>query len=225
MARAPSIVCPTSSEGYAGDVLDAFDVLETHPVTGKRTALAESARIALEALSDAELPHVVIGAAALAARGLPRMTRDIDIAVTVDDAFEALRALESAGFQSAAPIDWDSDPEAMYVMTDRHGTDVDILVAAGEPESTVIAEATATELFGVRAPVATLEHLVLMYLYSNQLRHAGDLGRIVTETKADLAWVERYLADVHPEMLPTLKERVEAARHPPPAPKRPPRRR
>lgn len=178
-----------------------------------------------KALAKAELPHVVIGAAALAARGLLRMTRDIDIAVTIDDAFDVLRALEAAGFRSAAPIDWHADPEAMYVMTDRHGTDVDVLVAAGEPESTVIAEATSTELFGVQAPVATLEHLVLMYLYSSQLRHAGDLGRIVTETDADLAWVERYLAEVHPEMVPTLKERVDAARHPPPAPKRPPRRR
>ncbi|MNC90185.1 hypothetical protein D3C83_62500 [compost metagenome] len=99
-----------------------------------------------------------------------------------------------------------------------------MLVAAGEPESTVIAEATSTKLFGVQAPVATLEHLVLMYLYSNQARHAGDLARIVTDTNADLLWVERYLADVHPEMLPTLRDRVHSARHPPAPPPRPPRR-
>lgn len=89
----------------------------------------------------------------------------------------------------------------------------------------MIAEAKATSLFGVRAPVATLEHLVLMYLYSNQPRHQGDLARIVTETKVDLKDVEQYLADVHPEMLPTLRSRVELARHPPPAPARPTKRR
>jgi hypothetical protein len=111
----------------------------------------------------------------------------------------------------------------MYVLT-LGASEVDLLVAAGEPESTVVAEATTTQVFGVRVPVATLEHLVLMYLYSNQLRHQGDLARIVTDTKVDLGRVERYLADVHPEMLSVLRERVHAARNPPPPPPRPPKR-
>jgi hypothetical protein len=51
------------------------------------------------------------------------------------------------------------------------------------------------------APVASLEHLVLIYLYSRQPRHLGDLARIVVETRVDLALVERYLAETHPEML------------------------
>ncbi len=78
---------------------------------------------------------------------------------------------------------------------------------------------------GVRVRVATLEHLVLMYLYSNQPRHLGDLARIVTETRVDLAAVESYLSEVHPEMLPVLRERVQMARHPAPPPPRPKRRR
>ena len=93
-----------------------------------------------------------------------------------------------------------------------------------EPESTVVAEAKPARLFGAVAPVATLEHLVLMYLYSNQPRHLGDLARIVTETSVDLDEVVRYLADVHPEMLPVLEDRVRAARQPPPVPARPARR-
>ncbi len=64
-----------------------------------------------------------------------------------------------------------------------------------------------------------------MYVMRNQPRHLGDLARIVLETTVDLALVERYLAEVHPEMLGVLKDRVEAARHPAPAPPRPPRRR
>lgn len=166
----------------------------------------------------------MIGAAALAVRGLPRMTKDLDVVVTTDDAWAALDALEAAGFRSVAPVDREDEPESMYVLT--HGpAEVDLLVAAGEPESTVVAEAKVAVLFGVRAPVATLEHLVLMYLYSNQVRHQGDLARIVTETDIDLGAVERYLDDVHPEMLPVLRARIEAARHPPMAPARPTRRR
>jgi hypothetical protein len=80
-------------------------------------------------------------------------------------------------------------------------------------------------VFGVRAPVATLEHLLLLYLYSNQPKHLGDFARIVTETRVDLGAVERYLSEVHPEMLPELLERVKQSREPKPAPPKPMRRR
>ncbi len=201
-----------------------MDILLVDPVTGLGTGLAAVVRKALRALNAAEIPYAVIGATALAVRGLPRMTVDLDVVVVTEDAFAALDALEAAGFHSAAPIVRAGEPEAMYIMCHPKG-EVDVLVAAAEPESTVVAEAPRTRVFGVEAPVATLEHLLLMYLYSNQPRHFGDLARIVTDTKVDLASVERYLADVHPEMLDVLKSRVNAARNPAPAPRRPPRRR
>ena len=83
----------------------------------------------------------------------------------------------------------------------------------------------------LRAGAAHLSHVarsktgVLMYLYSNQPRHLGDLARIVTETGVDLAAVEGYLSEVHPEMLSILRERVRMARYPAPRPPRPKRRR
>lgn len=204
--------------------LDA-DLLEVDPVTGRRTGLASEARKALRALKDAGVAHAVVGAAALAARGLPRMTKDLDIVVRPDEAFTALDALEAIGLRSATPIARDEEPEPMYVLVGAGGSEVDLLVAAGEPESTVITEATPSAIFGTTAPVATLEHLVLMYLYSNQPRHLGDFARIVTEADVDLGRVTQFLEDVHPEMVSVLAERVQAARHPPPAPPRPPARR
>jgi len=201
------------------------DVLEVDPVTGRRTGLGAYARRVLETLRRSGVPYALVGAAALAVRGLPRMTRDVDVVVLLEDAFAALETLEGAGFRSITPVIRRDEPEPMYVLKDAEGNEVDVLVAAGEPESTVVAEAPKARAFGVDAPVATLEHLVLMYLYSNQPRHLGDLARIVTETNADLVAVERYLADVHPEMLPVLHERVQMARHPAPPPPRPPRRR
>jgi hypothetical protein len=197
------------------------EIVEADPVTGKKTPLVATARRALRALNGADVPFAVIGATALGVRGLPRFTADLDVVVARED---ALAALDRAGFAADPAIEPDSEPEALYVL--RHGRgSVDVLIASAEPESTVIAEAKPTTVFGIEAPVATLEHLVLMYLYSNQPRHLGDLARIVVETPVDLALVERYLADVHPEMLPVLKGRVQAARHPAPAPPGPPRRR
>lgn len=202
---------------------DAWQVLETDVVSGKRTPLAEVSSTALQALAGRSVPHAVIGATALAARGLPRNTADLDVVVFLEDAFAALGALEDAGFRSLTPVEREREPEAMYVLS-AHGVDVDLLVASGEPESLVIAEATQAQVFGTAAPVATLEHLLLMYLYSNQPRHLGDFAAIVTRGGADLIFVERTLQAMHPEMLTTFRERVDGALHPPPSPPRPKRR-
>ncbi|MBI3268808.1 MAG: hypothetical protein HYZ53_07285 [Planctomycetes bacterium] len=202
------------------------DLLETDPVTGRRTGLAAGARRALRALKAARVPHAVIGAAALAARGLPRMTRDLDVVVRVEDGFAATDALQGAGFRAVGPIDRTEDPEPMYVFhLPTTVSAVHLHVAAGEPKCTVVAEATPARLFGTTAPVATLEHLALMYLYSDQLRHLGDFARIVTESQADLGAVEHFLQEVHPDMLGVFRERVRLAKHPPPALPRPKRRR
>lgn len=177
------------------------DVLEVDPVSGRRTGLAAYARSALRALKAKRVPHAVIGATALAVRGLPRMTRDLDVVVPNRMRSQARDAL--------------------------HGNEsrVRLRLAAGEPEVTVVSEAPRSLVFGIRAPVATLEQLLLLYLYSNQPKHLGDFARIVTDARADIGAVERYLADVHPEMLPEFSDRVRQARTPKPAPPRPTRRR
>ncbi len=156
-----------------------MDLLEVDVVTGKKTTFRESSRRALDALLVSEVLFAVIGPTALGVRGLPRMTRHLDVVVTTDDAFGAIDALIEAGFRSVTPVNRSEAPEAMYVFT------------RGEDE----------------------------------VEHFADLARIVLETKVDIAAVERYLAEVHPEMLSTLRDKVHAARNPPPAPPRPTRKR
>jgi hypothetical protein len=72
-------------------------------MSGKRTGLAATVRRALRALAKAEVPHCVIGATALAVRGLPRMTRDLDVAVLLDGAPRAWEALRRAALRASTP--------------------------------------------------------------------------------------------------------------------------
>lgn len=101
------------------------------------------------------------------------------------------------------------------------GVEVDLLAANGNPETTVIREARPATVFGARAPVASLEHLLLLYLYSNQPRHLGDFASIVQSGKADLKKAGRLLREMHREMVPDWNRRVKQALSPPPAPPRP----
>jgi hypothetical protein len=203
------------------------DLLVTDAVTGKQTGLARTVRRALRAMETAKIPYCVIGATALAVRGLPRMSRDLDLGVLIDDAPAAWQALRRAGLRTATPTGTVEDPEPMVVFVDqRTGVEVDLLVAAGDPKATAIDRARRTSVFGVTSPVARLEHLLLMYLYSNQPKHIGDFAAVVQSGLADLAAAEKALALMHSEMLGEWRRRVRAAKSPPPAPRRPsPRRR
>jgi hypothetical protein len=199
------------------------DLLVTDPKSGKRTGLARTVRRTLEAMLKSEVPFCVIGATALAARGLPRMTRDLDLTVLLDDAPAAWEALRSAGLRASTPLGTDEDPEPMVVFVDpKSGVEVDLLAASGDPEATVIDQAARTMVFGVEAPVATLEQPLILYLYSNQPRHLGDFAAIVQSERADLARAERLLSELHVEMLAEWRGRVHAVRNPPSPPIRPP---
>lgn len=215
---------PTTGAGRLV-IIDDVDLLETDPVTGKQTGLARTVRKALRAMLGSEVPFSVIGATALAVRGLPRMSRDLDLVVLIDDADAAIDALQGAGLTAATPTHDGDDPESMVVFVDpATNVEVDLLVASGDPEATVIDQARPALVFGASAPVASLEHLLLLYLYSNQPKHLGDFASIVQSGRADLKETERTLALMHPEMLPEWRRRVEQAQSPPPAPPRPPRR-
>jgi hypothetical protein len=204
----------------------AVDLLMTDPISGKRTGLAATVRRALRALAKARIPHCVVGATALAVRGFPRMTRDLDVAVLLDDAPKAWKALQGASLRPTTPTGAPDDPEPMVVFVDpKTGVEIDLLVAAGDPEVAIIEDAPRASVFGVKASVATLEHLLLMYLYSNQPKHIGDFAVIVQSGKVDLVRVKRVLRRMHPEMLPDWNRRVREAKSPPPAPPRPPPRR
>ena len=202
-----------------------MDVLVTDPKTGKATGLTRTVRRALRAMEASGVHYSVIDATALAVRGLPRMTRHLDLVVSAEQAPEARRALAAAGLEARTPVGTQDEPEPMVVFVDpRTEVEVDLLAAVGDPEATVIDEATRAEVFGVSAPVASLEHLLLMYLYSNQPKHLGDFAAIVGSGLADLAQTERLLAGMHAEMLPDWRRRVADAKSPPAPPPRPPRR-
>lgn len=198
------------------------DLLLTDPSSGRTTGLARTVRRVLRAMNSSGLPFSVIGAAALAVRGLPRMTRDLDLTVLLDDGIDALETLRAAGLRAETPIGSPSDLEPMVVFVDPStGVEVDLLLAAGDPEATVIDAAEHGELFGVEAPVASLEQLLLLYLYSNQPKHLGDFAAIVQSGLANISKASKVLALMHPEMLADFKARVEQARNPPKPPKRP----
>lgn len=189
-------------------------------VSGQPTGLPHTLRKALGALEGEGVRYAITGAIALGLRGHVRTTLDLDVVVLADEVPAALGALRGAGLEAPDFEEEEVDPQ--YVVTDpENGVTVDLLVGFGEPEVSLIGEATRQEVAGVEARVARPEHLLISYLYSNQPRHLGDFAALVQGGQVELGRARELLADMHPEMVPLLERRWAEAAHPAPPPPRP----
>ncbi|HVS66741.1 MAG TPA: nucleotidyl transferase AbiEii/AbiGii toxin family protein [Thermoanaerobaculia bacterium] len=111
----------------------------------------------------------MVGGLAVSARAEPRFTRDVDLAVAVDDDAHAerlVRSLQSAGYLPLEVIEQEATGRLATVRLqppggDEHGVVLDLLFASSGIEPELVARATSLEVFPELAlPVARLSDLI-----------------------------------------------------------------
>lgn len=116
------------------------------------------------ALEAAEIPYVLIGGAASAIRGRPRVSDDLDILVKQTDADRALGILAEAGFETEK-----TNPQWIYKAT-RGDVTVDLMFwLAGDAycDDEMLAHATREQYGDVRVNVAAAEDLIVVKLLAH----------------------------------------------------------
>jgi predicted nucleotidyltransferase len=158
----------------------------------------------LRDLAALEQRFALVGGLAVSARTEPRTTRDVDIAVAVDDdsAAEALIfALQQRGYSVATVIEHEMLGRLATVRLQPPGGGiagalVDLLFASSGIEAEVVGAAESLEVVrGVHAPVATIGHLLAMKLLARddeeRPQDAVDLRALVRQaTSRDLELAE-----------------------------------
>ena len=157
-------------------------------------------------LDDHHIAYALIGAAALAARGVARSTFDIDL-LTTD-----LRVLDAGAWRSlAADVDirrgdFDDPLAGVVRVTIAADRPVDVVVGRHAWQTRAVARA---EQLGGRAPVALARDLVLLKLYAGGSQDLWDIGELLRNSPASLTGsVDDDLA-VLPE---PMKQRWNAVR-------------
>jgi predicted nucleotidyltransferase len=134
--------------------VEAVDLVQLERV------LADGAAV----LEAAEIPYVLIGGAASAIRGRPRLSDDVDFFVRQADADRALDALEEAGFDTER-----TNPQWIYKAT-RDAITIDLMFwLAGDVyfDDELLAHATR-ELYGdAEVNVAAAEDLIVIKLLAH----------------------------------------------------------
>ena len=155
-------------------------------------------------LRSIDAPHALIGAHAMAARGYPRFTVDIDL-LTSDPRVLA-PALWTPLVEDGASVDSRrgdaEDPLAGVVhILLSDGTDVDLVVARWKWEAAVIERAEPMQVAGTEIKVPRTSDLILLKLAAGGYTDLHDAAALLAladdQTIPD---VERHIADVRPDV-------------------------
>jgi hypothetical protein len=160
----------------------------------------------LRILESLGVPFCLIGGHALAARGYPRFTVDIDLLTTDTRVLDqhAWRGLEHAGATVEARRGDSDDPLAGVVqILLGDTTDVDVVVGRWSWEAGVVARAEPITIApGVTLPVPTLSDLILLKLAAGGFLDLRDVAALLAigDRDALVSQVEARLGEVYPDV-------------------------
>ena len=155
-------------------------------------------------LRSIDAPHALIGAHAMAARGYPRFTIDIDLLTS--DTRVLTPSLWTPLVEAGASIDprkGDAeDPLAGVVhILLSDGTDVDLIVARWKWEAAVIERAEPMRIAGTEIKVPRTSDLILLKLAAGGYTDLHDAAALLAlADERTIPEVERHIADVRPDI-------------------------
>ncbi|MFZ5453753.1 MAG: nucleotidyl transferase AbiEii/AbiGii toxin family protein [Thermodesulfobacteriota bacterium] len=151
-------------------------------------------------LKAEKVPGVVIGGLAASLMGRPRLTRDVDMLVLVDqDQWpEFIAAGAKHGFipRRDDALAFAKETQVLLVRHQESGIDVDIVFGALPFEKEAIAQATSMELGKVQAPLPLPEDLIIMKAVAHRPQDLADIEAILAaHPKLNLRRVRRWVSE------------------------------
>lgn len=152
--------------------------------------LAEGLTRLVNALDACGVAHAVVGGLAASARGEVRFTRDIDVAVAVEDDAQAeqlIYQLTQQGYGVVATVEQDRTARlATARLRSAGGVICDLIFATSGIESEIVARAEPMELFpNTNVRTATAEELLATKVLAAAPARPQDLADIQAIVKAN----------------------------------------
>jgi predicted nucleotidyltransferase len=143
---------------------------------------------------------LIIGGVAASILGRPRVTRDVDALVLIDekdwDGF--LTAGSKFGFVARItnPLDFARKAKVLLVRHEPSGIDVDITFGTLPFEKEAITNAVWVDIRGVRLPLPTAEDLIIMKAVAHRPRDLADIESIIdAHKKLNLRRIRRWVRE------------------------------
>ncbi|MBW2256021.1 MAG: nucleotidyl transferase AbiEii/AbiGii toxin family protein [Deltaproteobacteria bacterium] len=182
------------------------------------SALADTLRCLATVLDERDLRWFVFGAQAVAVRGAPRTTQDLDVTVEVDRAQlpELMGALEAQGLRHRYPDITEELLTSGSVLPLAHtsGMEIDLVLAGSGLEAIALARATRVSIDRVEVPVAHATDLVVMKVLAGRGKDLDDVRALLASGDVELAEARDLLGQLEEalgqsDLLPLLQEAVD----------------
>ena len=166
-----------------------------------KSSLTAAVHAVANVLAGLPVPGMLIGGIAVIARGVPRLTRDVDatVAGTSLDLAVLLRRLSDHEIVPRID-DARAFAEANQVLLMRHrpsGVDVDLSIAWLPFELDALAASEPLEIAGARVAVARAEDLIIYKAVAFRPQDQQDIERLLVlyGSTVDLARIQRIVAE------------------------------
>jgi hypothetical protein len=161
------------------------------------------------------VPGVIVGGVAVAVMARPRVTRDVDSLVVLDESRWAsfLTAGEPFGFAPRIldPLDFARRSRVLLLVHTPSGVDIDVMFGALRFEEETVSRGRVSAIGGVSIRLPTPEDLIIMKVVAHRPRDLADVeGLLETHSDLDLVRIRRCVSDFAaaleaPELLSDLE--------------------
>ncbi len=151
-------------------------------------------------LYDTQVPGIIIGGVAASLLGRPRVTRDVDALVIVDEKEWELFLVngQTYGFvpRLSEPLKFAHQARVLLLRHETSGIDIDIAFGALPFEAESISRATWRTIGGVSLPLPAVEDLIIMKAIAHRPRDIVDIESLLdTHPRLDLRRVRRWVGE------------------------------
>lgn len=149
---------------------------------------------------DAPTPGTVIGGVAASLLGRPRVTRDIDALVLLDESKWKNFLTKGIAFGFAPRLSdaltFARQARVLFVRHEASGIDIDIAFGALPFEEEAVARTVWRDLGGIQVPLPLPEDLLIMKAIAHRPRDMADIESILdAQPKLDLRRVRRWVRE------------------------------
>lgn len=179
------------------------------------SALGDALGALASELEIRRLRWFVFGAQAVAVRGAPRATQDLDVTVEIDRAElpALIESLAARGIHHRYPDLADELLASGAVLPLAHssGMEIDLVLAASGLEALALERATRVRIDGVEAPVAHATDLVVMKVLAGRGKDLDDVRALLASGDVDLDSARDLLTQLEEalgqsDLLPRLED-------------------